>query len=234
MMYLLSNPAGSIYSPFTSIADVLSAYSSASLGTTVWMVNPCVPAGVSRLWKISSTGTSSDWVPPSGELLMREIGKTAPLYDQVIGVQSFIKLYQSPNQLPSYMVADGVSLRLRVHACIANSTPVAGVSIMSIVASAEPGNVEPKTYPIGDRNFTPTIDGRGMGGVITGTQTRNGVNWWHGMWCATEANMGALATEALRINLGGVAGGDMRFYLMAKTTHANDRAQLNSYDVTAA
>jgi hypothetical protein len=227
------NASGSPSNPFNSTTTVATLNALAATGPKeIWVANPAVPRLESRLWR-NAEGTG--YGPPRGELICQEIGKSAPLFASIVGVNSLLRVYRGPI-IPDYMFPDGIAIDLKGHFGVRNAAGSAGVRLGACISGVEPTDTGGNSYPLGLQNSTPTTSGVGNVNQITGRQTRDGATFWGGQWCATEMNLSGLASQASRDVKGSAvfASGSMRFYLMAVTTHANDFAMLNSYEAWAA
>lgn len=123
-----SNLPGSPSAPFPDAAARDAAYPSPS-GQEVWMVNPCVPWGKSRMIGLSA----GVWIVPAGEVLAEAWPSDAnPVFEQTPGTTNLVFYSISPI-LPSYFVPDFQAFSLKVNAELFDSgTASYGASLIGI------------------------------------------------------------------------------------------------------
>lgn len=198
------------------------------VGQIIWVANPAVPRGRSRLeW----TGTV--WAPPAGEMIAAIWRGASPVALVTPGNTSLTVVYQS-QIIPDYMLPANIKARICGFMSAKNAAGVANC----LLAMAISGNVPTVTYqyayayPLGTA-VTPNSAGIGIGltptnprtphcGIISVPNARN--------YFLQSFNAGPMEMASTDFQF---VAGQNRVYAMAQPSGAADQIQLDGYSIVS-
>jgi hypothetical protein len=222
---------GSPSSPYPTSTTPAELVTLAATGPEeIWVVNPCVPRGKSRL--VVNAGRTK-YVPPPRELLFRLRTGDTPI-SLTPGVAAIVPVFESTEIIPAYMFSDIFWLSANMY--IKNAAGAAGCMLMVAVSGIDPTSVEASEYPLFTRNFTPTASGTGIRPEQVGYGEISGADILKGAWGIGDPNTGATVNSRGRMvpfgnNAGRFDAASMKVYAKAVTKHANDNIVLHWIDV---
>jgi hypothetical protein len=164
MKFVGDSSIGTNVNPYPSTltqSDLVTLASQSIPGQIIWVVNPCVPLGVSRL---QCNSTKTNYVPPPGESIVSKWSTTlnTPLVSVTTGGTSLVVGYQSPI-IPDYMLPANALIAVTAYSMCSNAgAGVAGAFTYHGLCGATPGIVTANSYnvPFG-ANGTPSAGGFG-------------------------------------------------------------------------
>lgn len=191
-------------------------------GQAIWITNPCVPLGKSRLWWNGTT-----WVAPPGEVIASVYGAAGlPVVSVIPGVLTLYEVYESPIIPDIYFANKSAGFRFNSMYTMHNPAGVAG-AISGITLSGQlPTSVNEWLYAFGSIG-TPSTVGIGRTSAIT--------RW---LQCDAGTNIksdGASgdSTGVRQWTVGVYAPTTMRIYAMAKASSVTDTYKLWGYTLVA-
>lgn len=197
------------------------------VGQIIWVANPAVPRGRSRLeW----TGTV--WAPPAGELIAAIWRGAAPVALVTPGNTSLTVVYQSPI-IPDYMLPANIKASICGFMSAKNAAGVANCLLGFAVSGTVPtvGYQYDYAYPL-SCIVTPSASGIGIGmtpapktrqcGTISLPNARN--------YFLQPYNYGPLEMSSTDFPF---VTGQNRVYAMAQPSGAADQIQLDGYSIVS-
>lgn len=188
-----------------------------ALGQIVWLPNPAVPLGRSRLqWN----GTA--WVPPAGEpiILINPQLNGSAIVDITPGVTTLLQIWAS-NVIPDYMIPDGLNMSIEGNIGAMNSVSQTNTVLLGFALSGSvPTAIAYGAY-IPASNQTPNAAfPKGLG---SGIYYQRLISRYNDAFRGPDPVYGDGSVSLSGVTTGYAVSNSIRLYAMANPGHISDR-----------